>query len=80
MTRAIEKEGYDGQVDVFAVYAPAIEESFVVPIAEAPETTMGLRIEPSKKNSPNINWADEYSVERWVESIRDERSASEPAT
>ncbi|UPW02186.1 group I intron-associated PD-(D/E)XK endonuclease [Halorussus gelatinilyticus] len=70
LTREVKKEGYEGEVEVFAVYAPEIGRSFVVPIAEAPKTTMGIRVEESEKSSPNINWAEDYSLKGWAESIR----------
>ncbi|WP_440010345.1 group I intron-associated PD-(D/E)XK endonuclease [Halomicrococcus sp. SG-WS-1] len=73
LTRKIEKEGYDGEIDVFAVYSPELEDGFVVPIAAAPTTTMGLRVEEPEKPSPNTNWATDYRIDDWVESIRDER-------
>lgn len=69
-TRAIRKEGYEGQVDVFAVYAPDLDETYVVPIAEAPETAMALRVTPPEKSSPNINWASNFRLGPWVASVR----------
>ncbi|WP_435361500.1 group I intron-associated PD-(D/E)XK endonuclease [Haloarchaeobius sp. DFWS5] len=71
LTRKIAKEGYTGQVDFFAVYSPDTEEVYVVPISEAPKTTMGLRIEDAKKRSPNINWAADYTVCNWLNSIQE---------
>lgn len=70
LTRTVEKEGYEGQIDVFAVHSPDLEETYVVPIEDAPQTTMGLRITDAKKASPNINWADEYECSEWIDSIR----------
>lgn len=72
LTRTVKKEGYDGEIDVFAVYSPETEDTFVVPIADAPKTTMGLRVEDSEKPSPNINWAENYTLKRWVASIQKE--------
>jgi hypothetical protein len=70
LTKSVKKDNYRGDADVFAVYSPAIEEVFIVPISSAPETSMGLRIEEADKESPNINWASEFTVEQWVQSIR----------
>ncbi|POG55287.1 group I intron-associated PD-(D/E)XK endonuclease [Haloferax marisrubri] len=70
LTRRVKKEGYDGQIDIFAVYAPEIEESYIVPINEAPKTSMGLRVEQARKKSPNVNWADEFELDSWVNSVR----------
>ncbi|UPV76081.1 group I intron-associated PD-(D/E)XK endonuclease [Halorussus limi] len=72
LTRKVEKEGYEGEIDVFAVYSPEIERSFVVPIADAPKTSMGIRVEESEKTSPNVNWAADYALENWVNAIRSE--------
>jgi len=70
LTRKVEKEGYEGEIEIFAVYSPETERSFVVPIVEAPRTTMNIRIEESEKTSPNTNWAEDYTLEKWVTSIR----------
>ena len=70
LTRAVEKEGYEGQIDVFAIHSPDLERTYVVPIDDAPKTTMGLRIAEAKKASPNINWAEEYECSKWIDSIR----------
>ncbi|WP_415379808.1 group I intron-associated PD-(D/E)XK endonuclease [Halosimplex sp. TS25] len=69
LTRKVEKEGYSGDIDYFAVYSPDMEETFIVPVADAPETTMGLRVEEAEKQSPNINWAENYQIDGWHEQI-----------
>jgi len=69
LTRAIEKEGYDGQIDAFAVYSPPLDETYVVPISDAPSASMALRIDEPEKRSPNINWAEEFGINRWLSSI-----------
>jgi len=66
--RAIAKEGYEGQVAAFAVYAPATEDVYVVPISDAPDTSMGLRIEDPDTPSPTVNWADEFGIGAWISS------------
>jgi hypothetical protein len=70
LTRKVRKENYDGEIDVFAIYSPEIEDAFVVPISEAPGTTMGLRVKASEKPSPNINWVEEYTIDKWLTSVR----------
>ena len=72
LTRKIEKQGYVGDIDVFAVHSPERESAYVVPISEAPETSMGLRMGDAKKASPRINWAEDFTVESWIESLRGE--------
>ncbi|SMO39528.1 group I intron-associated PD-(D/E)XK endonuclease [Halorubrum cibi] len=42
-----EREGYDGKIDYFAVYAPTREETYLVPIEEAGETQMTIRYRPA---------------------------------
>jgi hypothetical protein len=68
-TRAIGKEGYDGQIDVLAVYAPDLDEAYVVPVADT-KTSMALRVAAPERASPNINWASDFSLDSWVASIR----------
>ncbi|SDZ95585.1 PD-(D/E)XK endonuclease [Haloplanus vescus] len=67
-TRAIDKEGYEGQIEAFAVYAPATDHIYVVPISDAPSTSMALRVTDPDKLSPNINWADDFGVGEWISS------------
>ncbi|QPV64588.1 hypothetical protein I7X12_08240 [Halosimplex litoreum] len=69
LTRKVKKEGYEGDADYFAVYSPDLEETYVVSVAEAPETTMGLRVEETEKSSPNINWAEDYHIDTWREEV-----------
>ncbi|MFC6725338.1 group I intron-associated PD-(D/E)XK endonuclease [Halobium palmae] len=69
LTRSVEKETYEGQIDQFVVYAPELREAFVVAVEQAPETTMGLRVADAKKSSPNINRADEFEIDDWIASI-----------
>ncbi|WP_396611417.1 group I intron-associated PD-(D/E)XK endonuclease [Haloferax sp. S1W] len=67
LTRRVKKEGYDGQIDIFAVYSPDLEQAYVIPIDDAPSTSMGLRVENANKKSPNINWADDFRLSDWIE-------------
>lgn len=70
LTREIAKQGYSGDADVFAVYAPAMERVFIVPIEEAPSTTMRIRVRDAKKDSPKINWTEDYRFGRWVNELK----------
>ncbi|KAB1193058.1 hypothetical protein GJR96_06215 [Haloferax sp. MBLA0076] len=70
LTRRVKKEGYDGQIDIFAVYSPDLEQSYIVPIDEAPNTSMGLRVEAARKSSPNINWAEDFLLADWIDRKR----------
>lgn len=69
LTRSIEKETYAGDVDAFIVYSPDIERTFAVEIADAPATSMSLRLKEPKKSSPNINWAENHSLDEWLEGL-----------
>lgn len=71
LTRKVEKEGYAGEIDAFAVYSPELEEVYIVPVEDAPTTSMGLRVEEANKSSPNINWASEYTLASWIESVKE---------
>ena len=68
-TQQGEKRGYEGDIEVFAVYSPDLDDSFVVPVEEAPKTTMGLRVETAAKESPRTNHAADYRLERWLEAV-----------
>jgi hypothetical protein len=66
LTRNIGKEGYEGQIDAFAVYSPDSGDTYVIPISDAPRTSMSLRIEEPEKASPNVNWADDFGIDSWM--------------
>jgi hypothetical protein len=68
LTGAIE-EGRDGQIDVFAVYSPPLDEPYVVPISDAPSASTALRIDEPENRSPNSNWAEEFGIDCWLSSI-----------
>jgi hypothetical protein len=73
-TRKVEKEGYEGEVDVFAAYSPEMERTYIVPLSEAPKTTMSLRVEAADKDSPNINWAEKFRLDCWLSQKIDSQS------
>jgi hypothetical protein len=51
--------------DTLTVYAPEIGETYILPISEAPETSMGLCVEDANNPSPNINWTSEFPTGKW---------------
>ena len=60
-----EREGYEGSIDFFAVYAPACDEAYLIPIEEVGKTQMTLRYTPSKNNNiKNINWHEDYLFDK----------------
>ena len=65
-----EREGYQGSIDFFAVYAPICDESYLIPIEDAGDTQMTIRYERSKNNnSKNINWHEEYHLDETLASL-----------
>lgn len=69
LAEAVEKEGYDGRIDAFAVYSPSLDETYVGPPSEAPSASVGLRIDEPEKRSPNVNWAEEFGIDCGLSSI-----------
>lgn len=69
LTRRVDKQGYEGSVDVFAVYSPDLERTYVVPVSDAPRTSMGLRVRAPRKRSTRINWAEDFAIDTWVENV-----------
>jgi len=65
-----EREGYEGSVDLFAVYAPVCDETYVIPIEDAGDTQMTIRYEQSKNNNvKNINWHEDYLLDEVLPSL-----------
>ncbi|MFO7794377.1 MAG: group I intron-associated PD-(D/E)XK endonuclease [Candidatus Nanohaloarchaea archaeon] len=55
--------GYDGEIDKFVVYCPDNEELYSVPIEDASNSEMKLRIEPpGNGQKKGINWAEDYKM------------------
>lgn len=58
------RDGYAGEIDYFAVFAPNLEEVFLVPICDAASGKMELRFEePGNNQSRGINWCEDYRME-----------------
>ncbi|RLM76496.1 group I intron-associated PD-(D/E)XK endonuclease [Halorubrum sp. Atlit-26R] len=65
-----EREGYEDAVDFFAVYAPACDETYLVPIEETGKTQMTIRHEPSKNgNVENTNWHEDFLIDGVLSSL-----------
>jgi hypothetical protein len=56
----------DSEVDLIAVYCPAIDRCYVVPASRFHgRPTIRLRVGPSRNNQRiGVNWADDYAFER----------------
>ena len=61
-TETVEKD-YSEQVDSFIVYCYENDGLYQIPIEEAPNSEMKLRLKKPKNNQKKgINWAKEYSL------------------
>ena len=59
-----EREGYEGTVDFFAVYAPTCDETYLVPIGETGKTQMTIRYEPPKNGDiEDTNWHEDFLID-----------------
>jgi len=68
-TEGTYHKGYSkDDVDVFAVYCPQIDESYIVDIEDAPSAEMSLRLEPpSNGQTKGINMAKDFELtERFI--------------
>lgn len=66
-----DREGYEGSVDFFAIYAPVCDETYLIPIEDASSTQMTIRYEQSKNNNvKNINWHEDYRFDEVLPSLR----------
>jgi hypothetical protein len=61
-TRNIPRD-YRGEVDVFGVYSPDLDEVFIVPVDEAPIRGCTLRLGPARNGqSKLVRWAADYRL------------------
>jgi hypothetical protein len=66
-----EREGYEGEVDYFAVFNVGEEEIYLVPIEDAGATTTTIRYEPAANNNQaNVNWHEEYRLDTVLSRLR----------
>lgn len=57
------KKNYEGQADLFAVYCPQNQKTYLVPVAEAPKTSCSLRVDPPKNSAKHkIRFAKNYEL------------------
>ena len=70
---------YVGLADVFAVYCPALDRVFIVPVERAATRSTRLRLRPSRNGQVRgINNAEDYAVERWTAELAVSRVFSTP--
>ena len=59
-----------GRADVFGVYCPTLDETFVVPVESAGRGLTSLRLRPALNSQVRrTRLAEEHTVERWVERL-----------
>ena len=62
-TRRTFRRGYGGEIDYFAVYCPATNGVYLVPIEETQGTNSFLRIDQPRNNQvKRIRWASDYEL------------------
>ncbi len=55
--------GYRGQCELFAVYCPETDESYLLPVDAAGGRSCSLRVRPSKnRQARGVRWAADYRV------------------
>ena len=54
---------YRGQADVFGVYVPALDKTYMVPVEDVPEQRAHLRLEPPKnRQKKGVRLAAQYEL------------------
>ena len=62
-TNRVRKD-YRGEVDVFGVYSPQLDQVFIVPVDHAPLRGCYLRLTPARNGqSKGVHWARDYLLE-----------------
>ena len=65
------RQDYRGRADVFAVYAPWLDQVFVVPVEAAATRTTTLRLRPAaNRQSRRVNRAEDFLLERHLDALR----------
>lgn len=58
-----QTRGYTGQVDLFIVYCPETEKTYVIPAEDVPGSRMYLRVAPTRnRQAKRVRWAKEYEL------------------
>lgn len=65
-----EREGYEGKIDLFAVFAPTREEIYLIPIEDVGETQMTIRYAAAGNgNTKRVNWYEDYLLDTVLPSL-----------
>lgn len=55
------RRGYRGEVDLFGVHSPELQQVFLVPVGEVPQRMCSLRLEPARNGQQRrLRWASDY--------------------
>jgi hypothetical protein len=58
---------YRGEVDVFGVYSPQLDQVFIVPVGDVATRLCHLRLEPTRNGqAKGIRWAEPYRLQALV--------------
>jgi hypothetical protein len=59
---SVERD-YSGQADLFLVYCPETDDTYAVPVEEAPKCHMHLRVDPILNGqSRSVHWTRDYEL------------------
>jgi hypothetical protein len=62
-SHSVLRRSYDGEVDYFAVYCPATDRVYLVPIEECAKGMGHLRVDPPRNaQARRIRWARDYEL------------------
>ena len=63
MAEANAPKTYEGEIDLFGVYSPDLDNVFLVPIAEVPSRVCHLRLGPARNGQvKKLMWATDYVI------------------
>lgn len=55
---------HEDDVDIFAIYCSETDKIYGLKFDNAPNHRVNLRVEPPKKKSKNIRWAEDYEIRK----------------
>jgi len=65
-----DRDGYDGEIDFFAVFNPVLEETYLIHIDDAATGKMEIRYEPAKNNQrKGVNWHEDYLIKKVLKEV-----------
>jgi PD-(D/E)XK endonuclease len=62
-TKGVLRRSYTGEIDLFCVYCPEIDQVYAVPVGESPLSIGRLRVAPPANGQRRgIRWAADYEL------------------